>query len=63
MTTYGVDSLSMLILGKDPRWLIVRKLAVPLASALIGALVDAALLDRAVGNALIEFVRAVSGSS
>lgn len=51
------------MLGKDPRWLIVQKVGVPLAAALIGALVDAALLDRAVGETLLAFLRAVSGSS
>lgn len=43
------------------QWHIVRRVVVPMASALVGVLVDAALLHRAVGDALVQLLRAVAG--
>lgn len=42
-------------------WPIAKRLVVPVASALIGALVDAAVLHRQVGDALLQLLRAVVG--
>lgn len=42
-------------------WLVVKPVVVPLVAAILGVLVDAGVLDHAVGHALVQLLRSVLG--